>query len=90
MLKYFINIYVLISTMLVTGVIAMFVTDYIQEIIKEQKVIKLLCKHKYEPHNAYYCVDGIEYDFKCKKCGKIITIETVTRDKFDWYKDNFV
>lgn len=89
MFKEFIGVYMVISTALVTGVVAIISYDYIREIVKEQKVIKLLCKHKYEPHKAYYCVDGIEYDFKCKKCGKIITIETVTHDKFDWYKDNF-
>lgn len=89
MFKELIGVYMVISTALVTGVIVIFAHSYIREIIENQTVIKLLCRHKYEPHDSYYCGGGIQYNFKCKRCGKIISIETVTTDKFDWYKNNY-
>lgn len=56
---------------------------YIGNIIKKQTKIKWLCKHEYEPCSAFYC-GGVEYDFRCRKCGKVISVKTVTDDKFDW------
>lgn len=56
---------------------------YIKMVLSKKVKIKCLCKHEYEPYSAFHC-NGIEYDFKCRKCGKTISIQTVTEDKFNW------
>ncbi len=63
------------------------VTNFIKKIISKQTKIKCLCKHEYEPYSAFYHFNGIEYDFKCRKCGKNVSVDTVTRDKFKWIED---
>lgn len=55
----------------------------IKKILTNKRNFKCLCKHEYEPHAAFY-FKGIEYEFKCRKCGKKISVQTVTDDKFDW------
>ena len=55
----------------------------IKKFLRDKKKIKCLCKHEYEPYSAFY-FKGIEYEFKCRKCGKKISVQTVTDDKFDW------
>lgn len=55
----------------------------IKKLLRDQKKIKCLCKHEYEQHAAFY-FKGIEYEFKCRKCGKKISVQTVTDDKFNW------
>lgn len=58
---------------------------YIKRMLKQQTKIKCLCHHEYEPYSAFYRFDnGVEYEFKCKKCGKVISVQTVTDDKFKW------
>ena len=58
-------------------------STYVGEVLKKQRKIKCLCHHEYEPYCAWYS-GGIEYEFKCRKCGKVISVKTVTKDKFDW------
>ena len=56
---------------------------YVKKLLSKQTKIKCLCKHEYESYSAFY-FGGIEYEFKCRKCGKILSVKTVTDDKFDW------
>lgn len=71
-----------LSVVLVFAFIAL--KDYIKSILRKQRKIKCLCHHEYEPSSAFYNFNGVEYDFKCRKCGKVISIQTVTDDKFGW------
>lgn len=57
---------------------------YAKRILNKQTKIKCLCKHEYEPFYAFYAVKGVEYAFKCRKCGKEVHIQTLTDDKFNW------
>ena len=66
--------------------ITMILIIYVKRILQKQVKIKCLCHHEYEPYSAFY-FGGIEYEFKCRKCGKVISIQTVTDDKFNWIKD---
>lgn len=56
---------------------------HIKRILKKQTKIKCLCRHEYEPCSAFY-FKGIEYEFKCRKCNKKISVKTVSDDKFRW------
>lgn len=58
-------------------------SEYVKKVLKKQTKIKCLCKHEHEPFAAYYH-NGIEYEFRCRKCGKVISVKTVTDDKFNW------
>lgn len=69
----------------IVGIIVL-ILDYIAQLLKKQKRIKCLCHHEYEQHSAFHC-NGVVYEFKCRKCGKIISVKTVTKDKFNWIKD---
>lgn len=53
---------------------------YIGKVLTKQTKIKCLCKHEYEMDNIYHYPNGKRYEFECRKCGKLISVETVTDD----------
>ena len=68
----------------IVGCIVVFLINYINKVLSKQTKIKCLCKHEYVPNSAFYYLDGVEYGFQCRKCGKTISVKAVTRDKFNW------
>ena len=78
-----VDIFGMITIALLLVAIFCGLSEYVKKVLKKQTKIKCLCKHEYEPFMAVY-YNGIEYDFKCRKCGKVISIKTVTDDKFNW------
>ena len=76
-----------IFIILIVALIMLMLASYIEQLLKKQKKIKCLCHHEYEPNAAYYSIYGIEYEFKCRKCGKIISVKTVSRDEFKWVEN---
>ncbi len=75
-----------ISITLVLAFVSIVLITYVKRVLRKQTKIKCLCHHEYEPHSAFY-FGGIEYEFKCRKCGKVISVKTVTDDQFNWIKD---
>lgn len=88
MLDIIIDVFGVLSLVFMVYIAVYVLVTYISQVLKEQRKIKCLCHHEYEPYSAFYHFDGIEYEFKCRKCGKEISIDTVTRDKFNWVKED--
>lgn len=59
-----------------------YLVDYIRKVMAGQTKIKCLCKHEYEPHSAWHMFYNSEYKFKCRKCGKVILVKTVSDSEF--------
>ena len=87
MFKEFILLYGVVAFTLTLVLLASYLKLYIGKLMRNQTKIKWLCHHEYEPYSAFQCFSGIEYEFKCRKCGKTISIETVTDDKFNWVEN---
>lgn len=83
MIDKFIDICGIFFIVFMIYIIVIITLSYIKRILNKQTKIKCLCKHEYEQYGAFY-FKGIEYEFKCRKCGKKISVQTVTNDKFDW------
>lgn len=55
---------------------------FIQRVIVGKYKIKCICKHEYLPHIKWHGgAHGIDYGFKCRKCGKEKTIKTYQNSK---------
>jgi hypothetical protein len=76
-----------ITIILLISFATLIIVSYVKSVLKKQRKIKCLCHHEYEPYSAFY-FGGVEYEFKCRKCGKIISVQTVTDDNFDWAKNS--
>lgn len=61
---------------------------FIQRVIVGKYKIKCICKHEYLPYIKLYGAHGIDYSFKCKKCGKEKTIKTYQNSKMSPYFDS--
>jgi tRNA(Ile2) C34 agmatinyltransferase TiaS len=79
-LDYIIDIAGITLIVFMVSIVVYILYTYIRKIIKRQTKIKCLCHHEYKPHCAFCTVEGMKYEFKCRKCGKIISIQTVTTD----------
>ena len=72
------------------GVIASFIAlliSYvclkIKQILKRQSKIRCLCKHEYDFDWSYeYDCGCEEHHYTCKKCGKVLEIKVIKRDRW--------
>lgn len=75
-----------ISIVLILSLILAVLSAYVKIVLKRQTKIKCLCHHEYEPDSAFYKFGGIEYTFRCRKCGKKRIVKTVVDNKFNQLK----
>lgn len=84
MIEYFAFIGLFV-TALVVIIIVRELFRWVLRVLRGKTKIKCICKHEYEPDCAWYWKHGTEYEFKCRKCHKRITVKTATTDdKFAW------
>ena len=55
---------------------------FVQRVIIGKYKLKCICKHEYIPYIKWYGGEhGIDYSFKCRKCGKGKVIKTYQNSK---------
>lgn len=55
---------------------------FVQRVIVGKYKLKSICKHEYIPYMKWYGGEhGIDYNFKCRKCGKEKAIKTYQDSK---------
>lgn len=69
-------------TVILTYLLLKKILVFIQRVIVGKYKLKCICNHEYIPYMKWYGGEhGIDYSFKCRKCGKEKVIKTYQNSK---------
>lgn len=72
----------IITIGLLMALLISYVCLKIKQILKRQSKIRCLCKHEYDFDWSYeYDCRCEEHRYTCKKCGKVLEIKVIKRDR---------